>query len=71
MPISTEWAVKFGDQGNENLHLSKDGYKETFEKWFRSYSAYQKVPLIMQHRISGDPTSRLTSNPIPYNRRSR
>lgn len=56
IPICTEWSTNFGDQGNQNINLSTSGFKEEYEKWLPSYVENTKeVPLIMKHRINGDP----------------
>lgn len=56
IPISTEWSVWFGDQGNERINLSTNGFKESYESWYLNYiQSRGDVPLVMQHRLSGNP----------------
>lgn len=68
IPICTEWSTNFGDQGNQNLNLSNSGFKEEYEKWLPKYlEGSKEVPLIMKHRISGDPKKwDPSSGGVPY-----
>jgi len=57
IPICTEWNSNHGDGGADNLNLAYTSFQREYQKWFRGYSVQQKVPLIMMHRLNGDPNT--------------
>ncbi len=55
VPICTEWSAWFGDDGDMNLNLAGQ-FRTDYLKWFPSYVGRTgRVPLIMRHRLNGDP----------------
>jgi hypothetical protein len=57
IPICTEWNSNHGDAGADNLGLAFSPFQGEYQSWFRTYSIRQQVPLIMLHRLNGNPAT--------------
>lgn len=68
VPICTEYNAWFGDIGSEtNRENSENGFMNKYNTWFKNYVTSLGVPLIMKHRLNGDPSMRSgSSGSVPY-----
>lgn len=55
VPICTEYNFWFGDAGNINLQRAFNQTQTNWLTWFENYCEVNKIPLIMKHRLNGNP----------------
>jgi hypothetical protein len=66
LPICTEYNFWFGDQGTEkSSRAATDGTMDRYNLFLESYARAQGVPVLLKHRLNGDPAMRAGAG-VPY-----
>ncbi len=69
IPICTEWAAWFGDQGDQNKQLSGQ-FRIDYNRFVPAYLKTRgDVPLILRHRLNGNPATWKSTEGTPYDTR--